>query len=246
MKPLEGNHNQGQNRILAALSREEYERLSPYLEEVELRLGDILARPDEKIEYAYFPHCATISVVALMTDGSEIEVGVIGNEGVFGLPLVLGTQSVPLQAVVQIADGATRIKADVFIEEVTRCGRLNKILLQYAQAFFIQTAQTAACNRLHHLDERLARWLLMCQDRINSDRLQSTHEFISVMLGVRRAGVSEAAHRLQAEGLINYSRGSIKILDRQGLEAVSCECYAVVKREFDRLSVHQAGCSDHR
>ena len=236
MNPQENNHNSRQNRILAALSPEEFERLSPHLEEVELHLGDILSRPDEKIEYVYFPHHSTISLIALMKDGSEIEVGVIGNEGVFGLPLVLGTSSIPLQAVVQIGSSATRIKAAAFIEEVNRCGRLNKILLQYAQAFLIQTAQAAACNRLHHLDERLARWLLTCQDRTKSDRLQLTHEFIAVMLGVRRAGVSEAAHRLQAEGLINYTRGSIEILDRQRLEAASCECYTIVKREFDRLS----------
>ena len=237
MYSQENNHSSSQNRILAALSPEEFERLSPHLEEVELRLGDILSRPDEKIEYVYFPHRSTVSLIALMEDGSEIEVGVIGNEGVFGLPLVLVTNSMPFQAVVQIADDATRIKADVFIEEVNRYGRLHKLLLQYAQAFFIQTAQAAACNRLHHLEERLARWLLTCQDRTKSDRLQLTHEFIAVMLGVRRAGVSEAAHRLQAEGLINYTRGSIEILDRQGLEAASCECYTIVKREFDRLRV---------
>jgi CRP-like cAMP-binding protein len=237
MKLHENNHNSRHNRILAALSPEEFERLSPHLEEVELCSGEIISQPDEKIEYAYFPHRGTISVLALMRDGDEIEVGMIGNEGMFGLPLVMGTNSMPLLAVVQIAGDATRIKADAFSEEVSHCGQLHKLLLHYAQAFFIQTAQSAACNRLHKLDDRLARWLLRCQDQTRSNELQLTHEFIALMLGVRRAGVSEAAHRLQAENLIDYSRGTIKILDRRGLEAASCECYEMVRREFDRLSL---------
>jgi CRP-like cAMP-binding protein len=239
MKPDNNSHDPSENRILAVLCPEEFERLAPHLEEVTLPLGDIISRPDEKIEYVYFPHRAIISVVALMKDGDEVEIGVVGNEGMFGLPLVLGTNSAPLQAVVQIAGDATRIKASVFNEEMNHCGQFHKLLLEYAQAFFIQTAQTAACNRLHRLDGRLARWLLRCQDQTRSNELRLTHEFIAVMLGVRRAGVSEAAHRLQADKLINYARGSIRILDRQGLEATSCECYGIIKREFDRLSVNK-------
>jgi CRP-like cAMP-binding protein len=224
-----------ENQILAALPAAELERLLPIMEEVELRLGDIIARPDEPIEYVYFPRRGTLSVLAMMEDGSEVEIGVVGNEGMFGISIVLGTDSTPLQAIAQIPDGATRIRADLLKAELDRGGQLYKSLLRYMQAFFIQTAQTAACNRLHKLDERLARWLLMCHDRCRSDNLALTHEFLSVMLGVRRAGISEAASKLQAAGLISYFRGHVQIVDRQGLEAVSCECYKVIKREFDRL-----------
>jgi CRP-like cAMP-binding protein len=224
-----------ENQLLAALPADEYERLCPIMEEVALHVGDIIARPDEPIEYVYFPHHSVFSLIAMMEDGSEVEVGVVGNEGMFGLPIVLGTDSMPLQAIVQIAGGATRIKSDLFREHLDRDGQLYKSLLRYMQAFFIQTAQTAACHRLHKLDGRLARWLLMCHDRAKTDDLALTHEFLADMLGVRRAGISEAASKLQAEGLINYSRGHIRIVDRQGLEAFSCECYGVVKKEFDRL-----------
>ncbi|MDT5123215.1 MAG: hypothetical protein QOC96_2697 [Acidobacteriota bacterium] len=223
------------NHILASLSAEEYERLLPHLEQVELRLGEILSRPDEPIEYAYFPQSGTISVIVLMEDGSQVEIGIVGNEGMFGLPIVLGTTSAPLQAIVQIAGQALRIKASVLREKAANGGQLHQLLLCYTQAFFIQTAITAACNRVHHLDGRLARWLLMCQDRAQTDELQLTHEFIATMLGVRRAGVSVAANKLQAAGLISYRRGDIHILDREGLEAYSCECYGVVRRELARL-----------
>jgi CRP-like cAMP-binding protein len=229
------NFNHRENRILARLPAEEYERLLPHLEEVDLRLGDVLARPDEPIEYVYFPHRGTLTVIVTMEDGSEVEVGVIGNEGVSGLPVVLGTNSMPLKTIVQVADAATRIRSDALREEIGRGGQFQKSLLCYGHAFLVQTAQTAACNRLHRLDGRLARLLLMCQDRTRSDELELTHEFLAVMLGVRRAGVSEAAARLQAEGVINYSRAHIHIVDREGLEAASCECYEVVKKEFDRL-----------
>ncbi|HVG31550.1 MAG TPA: Crp/Fnr family transcriptional regulator [Pyrinomonadaceae bacterium] len=224
-----------ENQILAGIPVEEYERLRPIMEDVQLHLGDVIARPDEPIEYVYFPHRSVFSVIAMMEDGSEVEIGVIGNEGMFGLQIILGTKSTPLQTIVQIADGATRIKASLFRDQLDHQGQLYRSLLTYMQAFFIQTAQTAACHRRHRLDERLARWLLMCHDRCKSDDLVLTHEFLAVMLGVRRAGISEAASKLQAEGFIKYSRGHIHIFDRRGLEAVSCECYGVVKREFDRL-----------
>lgn len=224
-----------ENQILAALPADEYERLLPVMEDVQLHLGDIISLPDEPIEYVYFPHHSALSVVAMMEDGSEVEVGVIGKEGMFGLPIILGTDSTPLQTIVQLADGATRIKAELFKEELDPGGQLYRLLLSYMQAFFIQTAQTAACHRLHKLDERLARWLLMCHDRCKSDEMALTHEFLAVMLGVRRAGISEAASKLQEAGLIRYHRGHVRIVDRQGLEAVCCECYAVIKREFDRL-----------
>lgn len=224
-----------ENRLLAALPATVYARLQPQLEEVELHLGDVLYRPGEKITHVYFPHRGTISVVALMQDGKELEVGIIGNEGMLGLPVVLGTNTSPLHAIVQIPDGATRLGADVLAAEIRQCGELQQGLLRYAQAFFMQTALNAACNRLHSLDGRLIRWLLMCQDRVKADELQLTHEFIATMLGVRRAGVTEAATQLQVAGLIAYRRGHVRILDRKGLEAATCECYGIIRQEFAQL-----------
>ena len=224
-----------ENRLLAALPAEEYERLLPHLEEVRLNLGDVISRPGEKIEYVYFPKRSTISVCAIMEDGTQIEVGVVGNEGMFGLPVFFRTDTVPLHAIVQLPDGALRMQTEVFSREIEQCEHLRNLLLHYAQAFFIQAAQSVACNRLHHMDARLARWLLMCQDRTKSEVLQLTQEFIAIMLGVRRAGVSTTAARLRDDGLIDYQRGFIRIRDRKGLEAISCECYAVVRKEFDRL-----------
>lgn len=229
-----------ENRILSALPAEEYERLLPHLEEVRLKSGDVISHPDEKIKHVYFPKRGTISVCAVMEDGAQIEVGVIGNEGMFGLPIFFKTDTVPLQAMVQIPDGAIRMSVEAFSYEVEYCEHLRNLLLHYAQAFFMQAAQTAACNRLHRMDGRLARWLLMCQDRTRSELLQLTQEFVSIMLGVRRAGVTEAAAKLRDDGLIDYRRGFIRILDRKGLEAVSCECYAVVRKEFDRLLGEEA------
>jgi CRP-like cAMP-binding protein len=234
------SHNQNpqhlmDNRILAALPAEEMERLLPHLEEVRLDLGDVISRPDEKLEYVYFPKRGTISVCAIMEDGAQVEVGVIGNEGMYGLPVFFKTNTAPLQAMVQLPDGALRMSAEAFIREVEECEHLRNLLLHYAQAFFIQAAQTAACNRLHPIEGRLARWLLMCQDRTKSELLQLTHEFISMMLGVRRAGVSTTAGKLKDTGIIDYQRGFIRIRDRRGLEKISCECYGVVRKEFDRL-----------
>ena len=224
-----------ENRILASLPAEEYERLLPHLEEIPLKLGEVISHPDQKIEHVYFPKRGTISVCAVMADGTQVEVGVIGNEGMFGLPVFFKTNTAPLQAMVQLPDGAVRMQAEAFSREVEQCEHLRNLLLHYAQAFFIQAAQTAACNRLHRMDGRLARWLLMCQDRKRSELLQLTHEFIAIMLGVRRAGVTEAANKLKNDGLIDYQRGFVRVIDRKGLEAASCECYAVVRREFDRL-----------
>jgi CRP-like cAMP-binding protein len=234
------NANGYENRILALLTEAEHERLRPRLEEVELKLGQVLTEPDEPIRYVYFPHRSALSVISIMQDGSEVEVGVIGNEGMSGLPIVLGTDSAPLQTIVQVANGASRISSEAFKEEIIRGGQLYAMTLRYAQAFFIQTAQTAACNRLHRLDERLARWLLMCQDRAMSGTLELTHEFLSIMLGVRRAGVSVAVGKLQADGIINGARGRVQIIDRQGLEAASCECYQVVRKEYQRLLGREA------
>ena len=235
MYPYQDGHSSKDNRILAALSADETERLLPHMEKVELRLGEVICQPYEPIKYVYFPHRGTISVVVVLEDGSEVEAGVVGNEGMFGMPVVLGTDIAPLLAIVQLPGGATRMRADVLKGEFGKCGRLQNLLLRYGQAFFIMVAQNAACNRRHGVDGRLARWLLMGQDRVKSDELELTHEFLSVMLGTRRAGVSVAAGKLQDQGLISYKRGRIRIKDRLGLEAISCECYRVVKKEFDRL-----------
>jgi CRP-like cAMP-binding protein len=226
-----------QNHILASLPAEEYERVAPHLEDVRIQLGDVISRPDEKFEYVYFPKRGIISVCAMMEDGSQVEVGVIGNEGMCGLPVLFGTDIVPLQSMVQIPDGAVRMKAEAFKRVIKDCPTLHQSLMHYAQAFYIQAAQTAACNRLHSVGGRLACWLLMCQDRTQSDLLPLTHEFISIMLGVRRAGVSEAANKLKGDGLIDYQRGLIRVLDRSGLEAATCECYGVVRKAFDRFIV---------
>lgn len=235
MNPQPNGHNSKENRILAALSAEEMERLLPYMEQMELRLGDVISQPDEPLKYVYFPHRGALSVIAILEDGAHVEVGIVGNEGMYGMPVVLGTDSSPLLAIVQLAGGATRMRADVLREEIDRCGQLSKLLLRYAQAFFIMVAQNAACNRRHPVDGRLARWLLMSQDRARSDEMELTHEFLATMLGVRRAGISVAASKLQTSGLICYRRGRIRVVDRQALEATSCECYRVVKKEFDRL-----------
>jgi CRP-like cAMP-binding protein len=226
-----------ENRILASLPVEEYERIAPYLEEIRMNLGEVLFEPDQKIEYVHFPKRGIISVCAVMEDGTQIEVGVIGNEGMCGLPVLFDTKTVPLQSMVQIPDGAVRMGAEAFKREIEHCPHLRQSLMHYSQAFFIQAAQTAACNRLHPLDGRLARWMLMCQDRMQSELLPITHEVMSIMLGVRRAGVSVAANKLKMDGVIDYQRGLVRIRNRSGLEAVSCECYGVIRKAFDRFLV---------
>jgi CRP-like cAMP-binding protein len=226
-----------QNHILESLPPEEYERIVPHLEEIRMKLGDVLSFPDEKIEYVHFPKRGIISVCAVMRDGSQVEVGVVGNEGMSGLPVLFDTKTVPLQSMVQIPDGAVRMKAEAFKLEIEHCPYLRQSLMHYAQAFYIQAAQSAACNRLHPLGGRLARWMLLCQDRMQSDLLPLTHEVMSIMLGVRRAGVSVAANELRKANLIDYQRGLIRIVDRNGLEAVTCECYGVLRKAFDRFLV---------
>lgn len=223
------------NRILSAAPREEYERLFPHLEHVELRRGDVLHEAGVRMSHVYFPYSGTISVVAQMEDGNQAEVGVVGREGMLGLPLLLGTDTAPLKAYTQVSGGAIRMTAETFVEEVGRRAGLYALLLRYTQAFFVQTAQTAACNRLHPMEERLAKWLLTTRDLAESDDLDLTHEFVAVMLGVRRAGVTEALGALRSEGLIDHSRGRIQLLDVEGLGRKSCECYTVVREEYERL-----------
>lgn len=225
------------NRILSAAPVEEYERLSPRLDYVELRRGEVLHETGRRMSHVYFPYSGTISVAAQMENGDQAEVGVVGREGMLGLPLVLGTDTAPFRAFTQVPGGAMRIAAADFAEEVGRRGGLYTLLLRYAQSFFVQTAQTAACNRLHPLEGKLPKWLLTTRDLAESDDLELTHEFIAVMLGVRRAGVTEALGALRSEGLIDHSRGRIRILDAEGLGRASCECYGVIRDEYERLVV---------
>ena len=230
-----GDGSSVHNRILAALPVKEYKRLLPQLELVELRLGKVLYQPSEPIRHVYFPNRGAISLVVMMEDGTQVEIGLIGNEGMLGLAVALGTDSTPHLAVVQIAGEAMKMSIETLREEVKRCSPLYHALLRYAEALFIQTAQTAACNRHHHLDSRLARWLLMSQDRAKSENIGLTQELIATMLGVRRAGVTVAAATLREAGIIRYSRGKIHILNRERLEKAACECYVVVRNELDRL-----------
>ena len=223
------------NKILAALPPKEYARLLPHLTAVTLPLGEVLYKTEDRIDYVYFPNSGVVSFVAHMHEGASIEVGLAGREGMVGIPILFGDNVSQNEAIVQIADGAMRMKATVLTEELKRDGELQGLLKRFALALLKQVSQTAACNRNHHIAERLARWLLTCHDRVNGDELRLTQEFIAEMLGTRRSGVSEAAMMLQSSGLIRYSRGHITILDRKGLEEFSCECYATVKVEFDRL-----------
>jgi CRP-like cAMP-binding protein len=224
------------NKILAALPAREYERLLPHLEPVSLPLGKVLYETGDSIHDVYFPNTGVVSLVTHLKEGASVEVGLIGREGMVGISVVLGDGIASNQAIVQIADGAMQLSVNALKEELSEGGQLQPLLLLYTQILLRQVSQTAACNRTHHIGERLARWLLTCQDRVESDELRLTQEFIAEMLGTRRAGVSEAATMLQVAGLIRYTRGHITILDREGLEEFACECYGVVKKEFDRLS----------
>ncbi|MEP0776537.1 Crp/Fnr family transcriptional regulator [Microcoleus sp. ZQ-A2] len=191
--------------------------------------------PNEPIEYVYFPNSGIISLVNLTEDGGTVEAATVGNEGMVGLPLLLGTDRMIGQAITQIVGDALRMKADVFKQEVTPATLLYSLLLRYTQALMNLISQSVACNCLHSVEERCCRWLLLCQDRVESGEFPLTQEFLAQMLGVRRASVSVVAATLQKAGLIRYRRGKITILDRLGLEAASCECYQIVKQELDRL-----------
>jgi CRP-like cAMP-binding protein len=235
MSHAEGDARPLSNRILSLLPAGEYERFAPHFQYVELPLRAVLYRPDDPISHVFFPLSGTVSLTAPMRDGHEIEVSVVGREGLAGMPVFLGTDSSPFKAVVQVSGSAVRVRAGAFRAEAGRCGELQRLLLRYAQAFFVQTAQTAACNRLHPMEARLAKWLLTTRDRALSNQLDLTQDFLSIMLGVRRAGVSEAVTALEERGLVGHARRRITILDGPGLEAASCECYEVVRKEFDRL-----------
>lgn len=223
------------NLILKALPGDVYERISPHLEFIEMPPGAVLYRPNETISHVYFPNRGTVSVICTFEDGKSVEAGMVGNEGMFGVSVFLGSVSSPLEAVVQLPGNGLRMDVEALLEEFKRGEHLQDLLLRYTQAFIIQLAQTAACNRAHPIDGRLAKLLLSCQDRAQSNELQLTHEFIAVMLGTRRAGVSEAAGKLQDEGIIRYKRGNVQILNREKMKAQACECYEIVRGEFARL-----------
>jgi len=228
-------HNPRQNHLLNALPAGDYERLAPFLELVPMRLGDVLYEPGIRMRYVYFPTTSIVSLLYVMEDGASAEIAIVGNEGILGISLFMGGETTPSRAVVQGAGFGFRLKAQLLKDEFGRFGPMLRLLLRYTQALITQMSQTAVCNRHHSVDQQLCRWLLLSLDRLATNELVMTQELIANMLGVRREGVTEAAGKLQGAGLIRYRRGRIVVLDRPGLEARSCECYQVVKKEFDRL-----------
>jgi len=228
-------HTPKQNHLSAALPAADYERLLPHLELVPLPLGWAVYEAGGAQGYLYFPTTSIVSLLSVMEDGSSAGIAVVGNEGVVGIALFMGGETIPSRAVVQSAGYGYRLRASVLKTEFAQGGGLQRLLLRYTQALITQMAQAAACNRYHSLEQQLCRWLLLNLDRLSSNQLTMTQELIANMLGVRRPGVTEAARKLQADGLIHYSRGKITVPDRPKLEARVCDCYAVVKREYDRL-----------
>ena len=223
------------NHLLAALPEGEWQRWLPQLEWVDLPLGQVLYESGATMSHVYFPTTSIISLLYVMENGSSAEIAVVGNEGIVGIALFMGGGTTPSRAVVQSAGQGFRLKANAVREEFDRAGPVMHLLLRYTQALITQMAQTAVCNRHHTLDQQLCRWLLLSLDRLQGSELVMTQELIANMLGVRREGVTEGALKLQSAGLIRYARGHISVLDRGGLEGRTCECYAVVKREYDRL-----------
>lgn len=224
-----------QNRLLAALPEAELHYWGPLLEPVELQLGLVLYEPGCKVTHVYFPVSAIVSLLYVLEDGSSAEIAVVGREGLVGVSVSMGGETTPSQAVVQSAGAGFRMKSAHLLQAFKRSGPVLHLLLRYTQALITQMAQTAVCNRHHSLDQQLCRWLLLSQDRLEGNELVMTQELIANMLGVRREGVTEAAGKLQQDGLIRYQRGRITILDRAGLAQRTCECYAVVKAEYERL-----------
>ncbi|NLR74466.1 Crp/Fnr family transcriptional regulator [Leeia aquatica] len=223
------------NHLLAALPQEEFSRWAPFLEHVHMPLGQVISEPGCIQSHVFFPTTSIVSLLYVLENGASAEIAVVGNEGVVGISLFMGGGSTPSRAVVQSAGEGIRLKAFALQDEFNRAGPALHLLLRYTQALITQMAQTAVCNRHHSLDQQLCRWLLLSLDRLTGNELVMTQELIANMLGVRREGVTEAALKLQKAGLISYARGHIKVLDRLGLEKRSCECYAVVKKEYDRL-----------
>lgn len=224
-----------ENRLLAALPLEEYERLRPSLRPVSFSLGEVVYEFGGQLDYVFFPTTSIVSLLYTMENGASAEMGLTGNDGVVGIALFMGGGTMPNRAVVQSAGGALRMKAKVLQDEFALGGKFQQLLLRYTQALITQISQTAVCNRLHSVEQQLCRWLLLSHDRVQADELVMTQELIADMLGVRREGVTVAAGHLQDIGAIRYVRGRIQILDRAKLEETVCECYRVVKDEFDRL-----------
>jgi CRP-like cAMP-binding protein len=223
------------NRLLGLLPPRDYERLRPHLQRIALAYRQSLYRAHKPIEFVYFIETGVGSLVNTMANGEAAEVGTIGNEGAVGLPLVLGDDRAPTSVYVQVPGVGLRMKAALLQKELARSASMRAVMLRYAHAFFNQVAQSAACNHFHSLQQRCCRWLLMTHDRMHSDEFLLTQEFLAMMLGVQRTGVSVAAGALQRAGLIRYKRGNVTIVDRGGLKRRSCECYGVSKAEFDRL-----------
>ena len=224
-----------QNQLLAQLPPDEWQRWQPQLEAVKLPLGQVLYESGATMSHVYFPTTSIVSLLYVMEDGGSAEIAVVGKEGIVGVSLFMGGQSTPSRAVVQSAGDGYRMAARSMMDEFNRAGPVLHLLLRYTQALITQMAQTAVCNRHHSLDQQLCRWLLLSMDRLEGNELVMTQELIANMLGVRREGVTEGALKLQRAGLIQYARGHITVLNRLGLEARTCECYGVVKKEYDRL-----------
>jgi CRP-like cAMP-binding protein len=230
------NHKTVENRLLAALPKEEYERLLPQLEPVYLANRKILYNAGDFVRYAYFPNDGMVSLLSMTQDGSTTEVAMVGNEGMVGLPIILRSHKTPYQMMVQITvESALRVRAVELRNEFNRGGKLHDLLLQYTHVVLTQITQSASCNRFHTVEERLARWLLIARDRVNSNTVRFTQETISHTLGAQRTGITMAAVTLQKRNLIAYSRGRINILDPEGLQSMACECYQVIKEEFDNF-----------
>ena len=227
--------NAKQNQLLAAMPEADWKRWLPDIEAIDMPLGHVLYEPGSTLSHVYFPTTAIISMLYVLENGASAEIAVVGNEGLVGISLFMGGESTPSRAVVQSAGKGFRLPAQAMKDEFNRGGAVLHLLLRYTQALITQMSQTAVCNRHHSLDQQLCRWLLLSLDRLEGSELVMTQELISNMLGVRREGVTEAALHLQSAGLIKYSRGRISVLDRPGIEKRSCECYGVVKKEYDRL-----------
>ena len=242
---MSSKNDPNQNHLLAALLDAEFDRISPYLELVPMKLGDVLYESGGKLQHFYFPTTSIVSMHYLLENGGSSEIAGVGNEGVLGVSLFMGGNTTPSRAIVQTGGSGYRLPVSVLMEEFNRAGPVMRLLLRYTQALLTQMAQTAVCNRQHSVEQQLSRWLLLTLDRLPSNDLTMTQELIANMLGVRREGVTEAAGRLQGYGYISYRRGHITVLDRKGLEGDVCECYAVVKKEFARLLSDVRQRQDH-
>jgi CRP-like cAMP-binding protein len=231
---MAAEHSPQQNHLLAALPAADFERLSAHLELVPMPLGEALYESGGHLQHVYFPTTAIVSLLYVMEDGASAEIAIVGNEGILGVSLFMGGETTPSRAVVQSAGHGYRLRASLLQQEFNRAGPVLRLLLRYTQALITQMSQTAVCNRHHSVEQQLCRWLLLSLDRLSGNELVMTQELIANMLGVRREGVTAAAGNLQRAGLISYARGRITVLDRPRLEQEVCECYAVVKKYFDR------------